>query len=117
MRAPLEVNENRAANANLGGAQRPLESDISHFSSLPWWCFVVHCPSLRGDKRAKITDGFAAEQINTIACNIKVVVQNGAVTSKGPVRTEDDKKALEYKATEAAGEGKITGELKVKPEK
>jgi hyperosmotically inducible protein len=64
-------------------------------------------------RRAIVKD----KSLSTYAHNVKVVVQNGAVTLKGPVRTEEDKKAIEGKATEAAGEGKVTSELEVQPEK
>jgi osmotically-inducible protein OsmY len=57
------------------------------------------------------------KSLSTYAHNVKVVVQNGAVTLKGPVRTEEDKKAIEAKAKEVAGEGQITSELEVQPEK
>jgi len=56
------------------------------------------------------------KSLSTYAHNVKIVVQNGAVTLKGPVRTEEEKKAIETKATEVAGEGKVTCELEIKPE-
>jgi osmotically-inducible protein OsmY len=34
---------------------------------------------------------------------------------KGPVRSEEDKRAIEAKAKEVAGEDKVTSELEVKP--
>jgi hyperosmotically inducible periplasmic protein len=57
------------------------------------------------------------KSLSTYAHNIKVIVQNGAVTLKGPVRSEEEKNALEAKATEVAGEGKVTNELEVEPKK
>jgi hyperosmotically inducible protein len=48
---------------------------------------------------------------------VKVISQNGVVTLKGPVRSEDEKKAIESKAMEVAGGGgRINNELSVKPE-
>jgi len=38
------------------------------------------------------------------------------VTLKGPVRSEDEKRAIEAKATEVAGENKVSSELNVKPQ-
>jgi hyperosmotically inducible periplasmic protein len=55
------------------------------------------------------------KSLSTYAHNVKIVTQNGMVTLKGPVRSEDEKKAVEAKATEVAGEGKVTSELDVKP--
>jgi osmotically-inducible protein OsmY len=56
------------------------------------------------------------KSLSTYAHNIKVIVQNGQVTLKGPVRSEDEKKAIETKATEVAGENKVTSELNIKSE-
>jgi hyperosmotically inducible periplasmic protein len=57
------------------------------------------------------------KSLSTYAHNIKVIVQNGAVTLKGPVRSDEEKSALEVKATQVAGEGKVTNELEVEPKK
>jgi hyperosmotically inducible protein len=46
---------------------------------------------------------------------VKVITQNGQVTLKGPVRSEQEKQAVEAKAAAVAGEGKVTSELTVKP--
>ena len=54
--------------------------------------------------------------LSTYAHNVKIVTQNGQVTLKGPVRSEDEKKAIEAKATEVAGDGKVTSELNIKPQ-
>jgi osmotically-inducible protein OsmY len=37
------------------------------------------------------------------------------VTLKGPVRSDEEKQAIEEKATAIAGENKVTSELAVKP--
>ena len=42
------------------------------------------------------------KSLSTYAHNVKVVTQEGQVTLKGPVRTEDEKKTVEAKATEVA---------------
>jgi hyperosmotically inducible periplasmic protein len=55
------------------------------------------------------------KSLSTYAHNVKVITQNGQVTLKGPVRSDDEKKAIEAKATEIAGENKVTSELAVKP--
>lgn len=56
------------------------------------------------------------ESLSTYAHNVKIVTQNGQVTLKGPVRSDDEKRAIEAKATEVAGENKVTSELNVKPQ-
>jgi hyperosmotically inducible protein len=55
------------------------------------------------------------KSLSTYAHNVKVITQNGQVTLKGPVRSEDEKKTVEAKATEVAGENKVTSELDIKP--
>jgi len=57
----------------------------------------------------------ADKSLSTYAHNVKIVTQNGAVTLKGPVRSEDEKKSIVAKATEVVGAGKVTDELSVKP--
>lgn len=52
---------------------------------------------------------------SSYAHNIKVITQNGQVTLKGPVRSDDEKRAVESKAAAIAGDGKVTSELTVKP--
>jgi len=54
------------------------------------------------------------DSLSSYAHNVKVVTQNGQVTLKGPVRSEDEKRAVEAKATAIVGENKVTSELDVK---
>jgi hyperosmotically inducible periplasmic protein len=56
------------------------------------------------------------KSLSTYAHNIKIITQNGQVTLKGPVRSDDEKRAIEAKATEIAGENKVTSELNIKPQ-
>jgi hyperosmotically inducible protein len=56
------------------------------------------------------------KSLSTNAHNVKIVTQNGQVTLKGPVRSEDEKKAIEAKAAEVAGDGKVSSELNIKPQ-
>jgi hyperosmotically inducible protein len=57
----------------------------------------------------------ADKTFSTYAHNVKVITQNGQVTLKGPVRSDDEKRAVETKAAAIAGDGKVTSELTVKP--
>lgn len=57
----------------------------------------------------------ADKSLSTYAHNVKIISQNGMVTLKGPVRSEDEKKTIVAKAAEVAGSGKVTDELTVKP--
>jgi hyperosmotically inducible protein len=56
------------------------------------------------------------KSLSAYAHNVKVITQHGQVTLKGPVRSEDEKKAIEAKAAEVAGENKVSSELNVKPQ-
>lgn len=55
--------------------------------------------------------------LSTYAHNIKVIVQDGKVTLKGPVRTEDEKAGIEAKAVSVAGADNVTNQLQVAPAK
>jgi len=55
------------------------------------------------------------KSLSTYAHNVKIITQNGQVTLKGPVRSEDEKRAVEAKANEIAGADKVTSELDIKP--
>jgi osmotically-inducible protein OsmY len=57
----------------------------------------------------------ADKSLSSYAHNVKIITQNGAVTVKGPVRSEDERKAIVSKAEEVAGQGKVTDQLSVKP--
>lgn len=61
-------------------------------------------------RRALLTD----KSLSTYAHNIKVIAQNGVVTLKGPVHSDQEKQAIEAKAAEAAGgPEKIKSEIDV----
>ena len=55
------------------------------------------------------------DSLSTYAHNIKVIVKNGSVTLKGPVRSDEEKQAIVAKATSIAGDGKVTDQLEVSP--
>lgn len=55
------------------------------------------------------------KSLSSYAHNVKVITQNGQVTLKGPVRSEDEKRSIEAKATEIAGDNKVTSELEIQP--
>ena len=57
------------------------------------------------------------KEMSTYAKNVKIVTQNGKVTLKGPVRSEDEKKAIEAKAAEVAGESNVDTQIRVAPKR
>jgi len=54
------------------------------------------------------------KSLSTYAHNVKIISQNGKVTLKGPVRSEEEKNAVEQKAAEIAGAGNVTNEITIK---
>ena len=61
-------------------------------------------------RRALIED----KSLSTYAHNVKIVTQNGNVTLKGPVRSEQERNTVIAKATEVAGQGHVIDQLQVK---
>src|SRR6266481_3947625 len=57
------------------------------------------------------------KSLSTYAHNIKIITQDGKVTLKGPVRSEDEKAAIESKAIAIAGANNVTDQLEVAPPK
>jgi hypothetical protein len=57
----------------------------------------------------------ADKSLSTYAHNIKIISQNGAVTLKGPVKSDDEKQAVVAKAVAVAGSAdKVTNQISVK---
>jgi osmotically-inducible protein OsmY len=57
------------------------------------------------------------QSLSTYAHNIKVITQDGKVTLRGPVRSEEEKSNLEAKAVSVAGKENVTNQLDVTPSK
>jgi hyperosmotically inducible periplasmic protein len=55
------------------------------------------------------------KNFSTYAHNIKIITQDGKVTLRGPVRSDDEKSNLEAKAASVAGQENVTNQLEVKP--
>jgi hyperosmotically inducible protein len=55
--------------------------------------------------------------LSTYAHNVKIITQDGKVTLRGPVRSEDEKSNIEAKAVAVAGQGNVTNQLEVAPPK
>src|SRR6202522_2431172 len=66
---------------------------------------------------AKIRKAVMADKnLSTYAHNVKIVSQNGTVTLKGPVHSDDEVKSIVAKATEeAGGPDKVVNQMSVKP--
>jgi|ERR1051326_5724406 osmotically-inducible protein OsmY len=57
------------------------------------------------------------KSLSTYAHNVKVIVQDGTVTLNGPVRSEEEKAAVESKAKQIAGVSNVVNDLTVAPQK
>lgn len=57
----------------------------------------------------------ADKSLSSYAHNVKIVSQNGTVTLKGPVRSEEEKRVIKSKAVAVVGSpDKVTDEITVK---
>jgi len=56
----------------------------------------------------------ADKSLSTAAHNVKIIAQNGKVTLKGKVNSEDEKKSIEQKSVDVAGAGNVIDDLIVK---
>ena len=54
--------------------------------------------------------------LSTYAHNIKVITQDGKVTLRGPVRSEDEKSSLQAKAVAVVGAENVTNQLEITPQ-
>jgi hyperosmotically inducible protein len=80
-----------------------------------------------GQKKESASDRTMTQQIrkaiindkslSTSAHNVEVITQNGHVTLAGPVRSDEEKSAVEAKAVEVAGAENVTHQLEVAPGK
>ena len=64
-------------------------------------------------RRALVND----KSLSTYAHNVKIITVGGMVTLKGPVKSEEEKRAVEEKATQIAGNDKIKSEIDIAPKK
>jgi hyperosmotically inducible periplasmic protein len=66
---------------------------------------------------AKIRKSVMADKaLSTYAHNVKIISQDGIVTLKGPVRSDDEVKSIVAKAVEVAGSpDKVVNQMSVKP--
>jgi lipid-binding SYLF domain-containing protein len=63
-------------------------------------------------RRSIVSDG----SLSTYAHNVKIVVQNGVATLKGPVRTQEEKAAIEAKAAAVVGQDHVVDQMEISPQ-
>jgi osmotically-inducible protein OsmY len=67
---------------------------------------------------AKIRKSIVEDKsLSTYAHNVKIIVLNGQVTLKGPVRSEDESRAIQAKAQQLTAPSAIRNEMTVAPPK
>ena len=59
----------------------------------------------------------ADKSLSTYAHNVKIVAQDGKVSLRGPVRSDDEKRSVEAKAAAVVGEGNVTSQIEITPSK
>jgi osmotically-inducible protein OsmY len=57
----------------------------------------------------------ADSSLSTYAHNVKIVVENGQATLKGPVRTQEEKSTIAAKAAAIVGRDHVVDEMNVTP--
>ena len=56
------------------------------------------------------------KSLSTYAHNVKIIVQDGMVTLRGPVRSAKEKETIESKAAQVAGNDHVASQLEIQPE-
>jgi hyperosmotically inducible protein len=67
------------------------------------------------DISASIRKRVVGEKLSSNAHNAKIITQDGKVTLRGPVASEDEKKQVEDIATDVAGAGNVDNQLEIQP--
>ena len=55
----------------------------------------------------------ADKSLSSYAHNIKIITKGSKVTLRGPVRSADEQKSIEAKATDIAGAGNVTSDISI----
>jgi hyperosmotically inducible protein len=57
------------------------------------------------------------KSMSTYARNVKIITRDGVTTLRGPVKSEQEKQAIDAIAKRAAGDGKVDNQLEIAPAK
>lgn len=96
--------------AHLGASPQPQETRPRDASQA--------ITALDRDTTQKIRKAVVDDKsLSTYAHNVKILVKDGKVTLRGPVRSEDEKQAVAKAASSVAGAENVTNELTVEPSK
>ena len=67
------------------------------------------------DITANIRQRVVDTEMSVNAQNVKIITQDGVVTLRGPVASEEEKSQIEELAVEIAGPAKVVNQLEVQP--
>jgi hyperosmotically inducible protein len=67
------------------------------------------------DVTANIRKRVVDTKLSLNAQNVKIITQNGKVTLRGPVKSDDEKKQIEQIASDVAGVGNVDSQLEIQP--
>jgi len=68
----------------------------------------------RGMMKSIRRDVIKDKSLSTYGHNVKIIADHGKITLKGPVHSEDEKKAIEAYARKYAGDGNVDNQITVK---
>jgi len=57
------------------------------------------------------------KNMSTYARNVKIITRDGMTTLRGPVKSEEEKQAIEAIAKRVAGDGKVESQIEIAPPK
>ena len=98
--------------ASAAAQTKPDNTKVNHPDQLSADAQKNDKPDL--DITRDIRRGLTADKsLSVYAHNVKVITQNGNVTLKGPVSSDDKRKLVEAKAVAVAGQGHVTNELTI----
>lgn len=109
-----------AAQTSTPPSPAPDNSKVNERDRQPGATTADQQKSSKGDLEItrKVREAIVKDKsLSTYAHNIKVVTQGGVVTLRGPVRSSDEKNAIETITAQIAGEGNVRNELEISPEK
>ncbi len=102
--SPTQAADNTKANKGQAGKSPTADQGKNNSSDLQ---------IMQKIRKAVVGD----KSLSSYAHNVKIIAENGKVTLKGPVRSEDEKTSIEQKAVDVAGSGNVTNEITIKPAK
>jgi osmotically-inducible protein OsmY len=75
---------------------------------------VTHMSKADRDLTKNVRKAIVSDKSLSVAAhNVHIAAQDGSITLTGTVKSDEEKKAVEDKATEVAGAGKVTDNLTV----